>query len=559
MRTINKLLDFKTYAEHFLKIRSKDGRLIPFLLNEPQNRLLSIIEKEREAGRPVRIIILKARQMGFSTLSEALLFHSCATNENTNSLVIAHKEDAAAGLFAISRLFYEELPVRLRPMKSSSSTRELVLENPNRLSSEHGMRSRLRCATAGGRGVGRGETITNVHASEVAFWEGDRKAILNGIMQAVPNIAGTAVILESTANGCDYFKELWDRAVNGESDFIPVFFPWHEMKDYRRKYNGFQLTREELILKRAYGLDNEQLAWRRWCIRNNCGGDEQLFKQEYPSSPEEAFITSGRCIFDSKSLGERLAELRGMPEAETGAFRYRERADRLDNITFYNDSGGSIKMYQRPRGGHHYVIGGDTAGDGSDFFTAQVLDGATGRQVCVLRQQTDEDEYARQVYSLGKFYNNALIALEANFSTYPVKELARLRYPNIYIRRQEDSYNDRLLPSYGFKTTMVTRPLIISGLVRFVREESDSLYDIQTIKELLSFVRNNAGRAEAEYGAHDDLVMALAIAVYVLPEAAPSITERPLSRARWTADMWEDYENSSEEGRAYLIKRYGQP
>ena len=126
-------------------------------------------------------------------------------------------------------------------------------------------------------------------------------------MQAVPDSPGTMVILESTANGCDYFKELWDRAVNGDNDFVPVFFPWHEMKEYRRKYDGFQLTKAETVLKKAYNLDNEQLAWRRWCIRNNCGGDEQLFRQEYPSAPEEAFILTGRCIFDKEKISSRLA------------------------------------------------------------------------------------------------------------------------------------------------------------------------------------------------------------------------------------------------------------
>ena len=553
------IFDFSQYSESFLKIRTKNGRIIPFKPNEPQKRLLSVIEGERKAGRPVRIIILKARQMGFSTLTEGVLFHSTITSENTTSLVIAHKEEAAAGLFAMNKLFYDELPERIRPMRNTASTKEMVFENPDKGSAEKGLRSRIRSATAGGRGVGRSETITNIHASEVAFWEGDKKAILNGLMQAVPDSPGTMVILESTANGCDYFKELWDRAVNGDNDFVPVFFPWHEMKEYRRKYDGFQLTKAETVLKKAYNLDNEQLAWRRWCIRNNCGGDEQLFRQEYPSAPEEAFILTGRCIFDKEKISARLAVLRGRKEPVIGMFTAKEKDGRLEDIRFHRQKDGFVRIYSKPQTGHSYVIGGDTAGEGSDYFTAQVLDSADGKQVCVLRQQSDEDEYARQVYCLGKYYNNALTAIETNFSTYPVKELARLGYDNLYVRRQEDSYTNRILNSYGFKTTMVTRPLIISGLVKFVREESNKLNDSETLREMLSFVKNSHGRAEAEYGAHDDLVMALAIAVYVLPEAIQAEEEEISEGVIWTADMWEDYENSDEEGKRYLIKRYGKP
>lgn len=553
------LFDFRQYTENFLKIRTKNGDIEAFKLNNPQIRLLEIIEKEKKAGKPLRIIILKARQMGFSTLAEALIFHNTVTHENINSLLIAHKDDSAAGLFTMNKLFYDELPELLKPMRNSVNVREMLFENPNKNSAEHGLRSRIRSVTAGGRGVGRSETITNVHASEVAFWEGDKKTILNGLMQAVPDSADTAVILESTANGCEYFKELWDRAVSGETDFVPVFFPWHEMPEYRREYDGFLLTKEELALKKAYSLDNEQLAWRRWCIRNNCGGDEELFRQEYPSAPEEAFLMSGRCIFDKNRIIERLAELRDRKPLSTGKFICREENGTIKGAKFKRDEYGFIKIYERPKAYHRYVIGGDTSGEGSDYFTAQVLDTSNGRQVVVLKQQFDEDEYARQVYCLGKYYNNALVGIETNFSTFPVKELTRLGYENQYIRRQEDSYTGRLLTAYGFKTTMVTRPIIISALVRFIREDCDCIRDVDTLKELLSFVRNSRGRAEAENGAHDDLVMALAIALYIMPECAEAHIDEQIQHVRWTADMWEDYENSDDEGKKYLIGKYGKP
>lgn len=553
------LFDFRQYAESFLKIRTKNGDIERFKLNNPQKRLLKIIDGEKKAGKPIRIIILKARQMGFSTLAEALIFHKTVTHENVNSLLIAHKDDSAAGLFTMNKLFYEELPDILKPMRNSANAREMLFENPNKSAVVRGLRSKIRSVTAGGRGVGRSETITNVHASEVAFWEGDKKTILNGLMQAVPDSTDTTVILESTANGCEYFKELWDMAVNGENDFVPVFFPWYEMPEYRREYDGFQLNRKELALKRAYGLDNEQLAWRRWCIRNNCGGDEELFRQEYPSAPEEAFLMSGRCIFDKNKIIERLAELRDKKPSTVGKFICREENGKLTGERFRRDKYGFIKIYERPKAYHRYVIGGDTSGEGSDYFTAHVLDCTNGRQAAVLKQQFDEDEYARQIYCLGKYYNNALVGIETNFSTFPVKELTRLGYENQYIRRQEDSYAGKLLTAYGFKTTMVTRPIIISGLVRFIREDCKCIRDTETLRELLAFVRNSRGRAEAEHGAHDDLVMALAIALYIMPECTNEMVEEQSEHVRWTADMWEDYENSDDEGKAYLIEKYGRP
>ena len=145
----------KQYFDEFLKIKTKQGKIIQFHLNIAQKRLYEIIKSEQKAKKPVRIIILKARQLGFSTLCEALLFYSSATREGVNSLIAAHREDSTANLFAMSRLFYEQMPVNMRPMRKNSNARELIFENPTRNPAEKaqkpGLRSRIRCATAGER------------------------------------------------------------------------------------------------------------------------------------------------------------------------------------------------------------------------------------------------------------------------------------------------------------------------------------------------------------------------------------------------------------------------
>ena len=391
----------KTYIERFLKIKTKENRIVPFRLNSPQEKLYETIKGQRQAGKPVRVIILKARQMGFSTLTEGLLFHDSATRFNVTSMVVAHQEDSTNNVFSMAKLFYDELPEPLKPMRKSSNAQELSFENPTKDPEEKrrepGLRSKIRCVTAGGRGIARSFTLTNVHISEYAFWPGDKRAVLGGLLQAVPDLPGTMVVIESTANGYEDFKARWDAAVRGESDYEPLFFPWHEMAEYRRPVPpGTTWTREELELQRAYGLDGEQLSWRRWCIRNNCGGDERLFRQEYPASPDEAFLTTGQCVFDQEAL---VCWREQAPEPlERGEFRYDYDGLTLTNIGFSPRENGFIRLYEQPRAGVPYVVGGDTAGEGSDNFTAQVLDNTTGKLVATLCHQFDEGLYARDVY-----------------------------------------------------------------------------------------------------------------------------------------------------------------
>ena len=195
------LSDPKKYIENFLRIKTKQNRIEPLKLNSAQMRLYETIRKLQEEGKPIRIIILKSRQMGFSTLTEALIYYRTATKRNVNSFIITHKDEATTNLFNMSKLFQEKNPIC--PMLKNSNAKELIFENPtkNRKEKERqpGLKSRIKCATAGGKGVGRSDTLTNVHASELAFWPGDIGQTYAGLMQAVPNTAESMVIIESTA------------------------------------------------------------------------------------------------------------------------------------------------------------------------------------------------------------------------------------------------------------------------------------------------------------------------------------------------------------------------
>ena len=530
-------INTKAYIEAYVKIVDKAGNVIGLRLNKPQQKLYDALTAQYKAGKPMRAIVLKARQMGFSTLTEAMIFKRTVTRFRVNSGIVAHKDDASSNLFNMSRRMYEQLPDALKPQRRASNAKELVFDDRN----GKGLGSRIKVMTAGGDGIGRSDTFQNLHISEYAFWPGDKEATLLGLLQAVPSAPDTMVVIESTANGFDPFKKRWDAAVAGQNDFAAVFCGWWEMEEYRRPYDGFALTDEEEQLKKRFDLDNEQLSWRRWCIENYCGGDVDKFRQEYPAYPEEAFLSTGECIFDKETITKRLGELtqpKRMCLEEN--IRLVQGREVLGLGAVYEHKRGPLLVYEEPKPGVPYVIGADTAGDGSDWFVAQVLDNTTGRQVAMLRQQYDEDAFARQCMCLGYWYNEALLGIEANFSTFPLKECQRLGYTKLYTRQTEDSYTQRYEKRYGFRTTALTRPIILAGLVQIVRQHPESIRDEATLREMLTFVRNEHGRAEAMAGEHDDCVMALAIAHYIRPQQ--EYTAKRADAAVYDEDEAPDYE-----------------
>lgn len=513
-------INTKQYIEQYIKIRNKSGNLIDFKLNEPQQRLYDVIKEQKKLGKPVRIIILKARQMGFSTLTESILFKETITKFNINTGIITHQDEATTNLFNMSKLMYECLPTEMQPSRKSCNAKDLIFDNDTGT----GLKSKIRCMTAGGQGVGRSYTFNNLHISELAFWPGDKKATMTGLLQAVPNLPNTMIIIESTANGFEYFKEVWDKAVKGENDFVPLFVGWNELKEYQMQYNGFDLTDYEKQLQETYNLTLGQLTWRRWCIKNNCGGDEEQFKQEYPINPLEAFISTGTCFFNKEIIINRINQIENKKPLKQGFFSYDLKNNSISNINWNDDEKGYIRIYEDVKEGYPYVLGGDTAGEGSDNFTGQMINNNTGKQVATLKHdKIDEDEYARQMYCFGMYYNEALIGPENNYSTYPTKKLKEYNYPNIYLREIEDNIKDKIQDKYGFITNKATRPVILGILKEIFRDNIDWINDIDTLKEALVFIKNEKGRPEAQLGEHDDLIMGLAITYYIRTQQRYSI------------------------------------
>ncbi|MBY9081212.1 DNA packaging protein [Paenibacillus sp. HN-1] len=516
--------DFTYYSPRLLKIRTKDGQMKPLELNTMQRKIDAAIEAQRAASKPVRLIILKYRQGGASTYTEGRIFHDTSMNKLTNSLIVAHEDDASTNLFNMSKLFYDELPDELKPMKKASNAKEVVFENPTMDPSEKkrnpGLRSRIKIASANNMGAGRSSTIHNLHASEVAFWR-DAKTLMLGLMQAVPNTPNTMVILESTANGIgDYFYNEWQRAVKGESDFVPLFFAWFEEPGYEMDVpDGFQPTAAELKLMEQYPeITYRKLVWRRWSITNNCGGDEELFKQEYPSDDMEAFLVSGRPRFAVPVLRDYLVR------CTPGIIGHLE--DHGGRIQFIPDPNGFLEVWERPKKHLEYYIGGDVAKglESGDYSAAPVFSNKYDLSA-LWHGHIDPDQYAEQLAMLGRWYNDALIAVEENNHGLTVLNKLKLNYENLYYRTDYDKLTDEEKKELGWWSSEQTKRLAVDTMARLLREKKLGIKSKLLISECLTYVRDAKGATNAQEGSHDDTVMASAIILHVMETHAVPVQD----------------------------------
>jgi hypothetical protein len=491
--------DFPFYAQTALKIRTKALKIEPLVLNDAQRILQEAIDGQVAAKLPVRCIILKARQQGLSTHVGGYMYFQVSQRKGAKALVVAHKADSTGTLFDMTKRFHANVPEMLRPHTSYSSRKELVFDK---------LDSSYTVATAGGDSIARGETITHLHASELAFWApSTAKENWNGLRQSVPEVPGTAIFIESTANGVTgVFYDLWKGAVAGTNGYTPVFIPWYLDKGYRAEVpEGFTRTPEEEKLVEQFGIDNAQLAWRRRKIAEN-GLD--LFKQEYPATPDEAFLTSGRPVFNPEQITELLTTAARDP-------LYRMAWEETE---WRKHIRGELAVYIEKADGEVYFIGADVGGGGrtGDWSVAQVLD-RKGRQVAVLRTQVHPDYFGLLLVKLGEFYNMAQLCPENNnHGILTCHVIAKEHdYPYIYTEIQHDKISDKETVKLGFSTNVRTKPMVVDQLRAKMRDGELQLFDRATLEEMLTYVVTESGKMEAEEGCFDDCVMSLALAAYI--------------------------------------------
>jgi len=453
-----------------LKVRSKTKGLVLLKPNRAQ--------REYSLRCSKRNVVLKARQLGITSYVAARYFIQTITQPGTLTVQVAHNQESAEEIFKIVHRFWENLPEAMRNgalVRSRANVRQIAFP---RLDSEY------RIATAADPNAGRGMTIHNLHCSEVARWPRDGEETLASLRAAVPEDG--EVVLESTPNGAGgIFYEEWQRA--GETGYTKHFFPWWFEESYRVRAGRSQtcphtsVIEEEIGLIQSAGLDLEQIGWRR----ENWARLRGLAPQEFAEDDVSCFRASGECVFDLDAIELALAG-RGEPLEE------RENA--------------RLAIWFPAQAGKHYIVGVDPAGGGSegDYACAQVIERRSGIQCAELCGHFPPRELAQKLMELGRDYNDALLVVERNNHGYGV--LAHLRaegWLNVYHEGGQD----------GWLTSAVSRPAMIENLAAVLATEPTLFRSPRLLNECRTFVRLADGSSGAMVGAHDDCVMAMAIAL----------------------------------------------
>ena len=469
----------------------KNQQTMPFFLNDVQQEFIKTLNKAKEDFKKglitdISLLILKGRQQGFTTVVTAYQLACSILNRNFQGFTLADKSDNSETIFQNKAKFpYNQLPKILQPTEKFNNRKQFLFEKIN---------SSWAVDTAT-KDVGRSRTINFFHGSECAFWKDGISPIQAGLAEAFTK--NCIKIYESTANGFNDYRTMWKSGTH-----INCFYEWWKTKEYR-----INIPTEEDKEEFINNIDSkkewiwERLKWLRddvkleieqlyWYYKKYEGYiDKRLIKQEYPCNADEAFLLSGTNAFDIEKI---LSRLNKIPKPlKIGYFTYDYDGNKITNIRWINDKNGYIYIYDLPNSPKitKYCIGGDTAGDGSDYFTGHVLDAKTGKQVARLKHQFDADQYVKQMYCLGKYYSTpnkygtkdeALIGIEANFDSFPIRELTRLGYNNQYVREKIDEYTGKTEKRFGFKTTSITRPTILSTLIEIVREHTDLINDKDT-------------------------------------------------------------------------------
>ncbi|MFZ0958130.1 MAG: terminase [Candidatus Sulfotelmatobacter sp.] len=460
-----------------LKIRPKKGNLTCLHLNRAQQ------EYSRKCTR--RNIVLKARQLGITTYVAARYFIQTITRPGTLTVQVAHNEESAQAIFRVVHRFWEKLPKGMQEgalVRSRANVRQIVFP---KLDSEY------RVETADDN-AGRGMTIHNLHCSEVSRWPRNGLETLASLRAAV--VPDGEIVLESTANGASgVFYEEWQKA--GETGYTQHFFPWWFEPQYQEeKWLPQAPTPEEMELVAKHGLREAQIAWRRMRWKDL----RRLAAQEFAEDPVACFLASGECVFDLEAV---------------------EQASARSDQPFESEDNGRMLTWFPPTLGRRYIIGVDTAGGGSDgdYTCAQVIERSLGLQCAELHGHFPPFELARRVAALGRKYESALLAVERNNHGYGVlAHLKELHYENIFEQGGQD----------GWLTSAASRPAMIENLAAVLMAKPELFHSPRLLGELRTFVRHEDGNGAAADGAHDDCVMAMAVALAVRREDAGRIARR---------------------------------
>lgn len=516
--------DFALWTRECVSIRHKTtGRMVAFELNRPQRLVLGRLERQRLSGRPIRLILLKSRQWGASTLityylAWIQLFHA----RNWHSLLCAHTRDVALTFRAMYRQMLDNYPgspegMAMTPCEGMGNVKTVACCG-----------ARITVASAMSVDAARGADYAMAHLSEVAFWSDTPRRRADDLVRAVcgsiPPVALSVVVMESTGNGTgNFFHREWMRAVAGESDKEAVFVPWYENELCTMPLTCTpaelreSLTDYERGLQAEYGLTDGQMMWYHATARGY--NSPESMRAEYPSTPAEAFAAARVNVFSTESL-EALR-----PECADPLYR-------ADVVCGPGSGGdrvcrtphGRLKVWGEPRGrGHRYICAVDVGGrwEGADWSVISVFDATSPDALELVAEWRGHDDYDRLAYTaaaVGRHWGNALLVVESNSDTSRslgiLERITADGYRNLYQRTVLDSASGRLEAHYGFHTNRATKSAAVADMVELLRDGRYRERNISALEELLAYRRCADGTMAAPQGLHDDLVMTRCIAAY---------------------------------------------
>ncbi len=552
--------DFEFWCARCVTIKDKvDNRNVPFMPNRPQRRLIALMEQQRVEGRPIRVILLKARQWGGSTLVQMYMaWMQLVRHRGWNSLICGHLHVTSRNIKQMYNRLLQHYPRELLD-EGETLPRFTKLEGQPNVQQLHSRDCLVLLGSARSEDAARGYNIAMAHLSEVAFWKESAMHSPDDLIRSVCGSVAlepeTVVVLKSTANGVgDYFHDEWQRALLGKNDKVPMFVPWQEISIYSKEVADVPGLWQELDdYERALwdeGCTLEQINW--YHSKRKEYRAHELMMAEYPSSESEAFATSGHNPFAREHLDalekgcHEPPVLVGDIQADGDSGHAAKR-----NVRLVSASNGLLKVWQMPeRGGEvkvRYCVVVDVGGrsEKSDYSVIAVWRVAMpSRRAAIVAQwrgHIDHDELGWKSMQLALYYNNAPLVVESNTLT---NEAARAGESEYILQNVHMCYGwvyKRDGRNLGFHTNVKTKREAITALIRAVRLGTYEERDIEAVCEMRNYQFFN-GRYEARAGKHDDILMTRAIGLLVMEDESikggdqERQPDRSLAMDNWMAE-----------------------
>ena len=528
--------DFKWYSRNVLKIQTKINGLMPFKLRRVQEKYVDHL-KEAFPDNIIRSIVLKPRQSGFSTLVAGINMHKTWTRFDEKGIMLADKLARTKEVFSIYDTFRKNMPVEFKPRQHTKdivNSEEMYFET---------LRSGFKSETSNDPNAGRSGSRRWAHLTEFAFYA-NADSIDEGVQNSIPIASGTRIFKESTAYGMDgvgrSFYQQWEAACRGESIYKPFFVSWIDVEDYSINPTGKLIltSHEKELMKMHKDITIGNLNWRRLKLSEYASGSEQIYspedrmKQDFPLTPEEAFLSSGRPVFDQDKLLKHIHDI-GINKPTIIKINVVK-----PHLSMFKEM---LSVFKTPDKSGKYIVGADIAeGLSSGDFSSAFVMSKDGRQVALFHGHIDPDLFGRVLVEIATIYNEALIVPEMNsigFAT--LSSIKNAGYTKVYHRDIVDEIGLNETPKLGWRTTSSSKQTMLSKLIAMYRDGEIEILDINLLKEMKSLTRESNGNVELN---SKDRVVAACLACMGLTQVyEPATVYNPSIKSKITFETKDLY------------------